>query len=93
MKQDAEIKLKVEKLIFEHSQDVVIGITRIIPDFTGLLSYSDIYYNQFGKGKNSAIKHNNTSLQRKLKLMVPIYFIRKEVTKGSLNSQKPVLKY
>ena len=85
MKQEAEIKFKVEKMIIEHSQDVIIGITRIVPDFSGLLAYGDIYYNQFGKGKNSAIKHNNTSLQRKLKLMVPIYFIKKEITKLSFD--------
>jgi hypothetical protein len=64
---------------------VVIGITRIIPDFTGLLRFSDIYHNTFGKGKNSAIKHNNTSLQRKLKLMIPMYYIKKMIMKGTFN--------
>jgi len=65
----------------EHSSDVIIGITTLVPEYKSLALYDDLYENPFfdGDAEGKSKRFNNTSLYRKIKLMVPLYYIRRRV--------------
>ena len=84
IKQNIEVKMKFENFIVEHSSDVVIAVTRLVPDYGCMLRYKDLFHNPFSGGKKS-----NTSLHRKIKLMTPLYYVKQKLLKKSLvNSHK-----
>ena len=39
IKQNMDIKMRLENFIIEHSSDVIIAVTRLIPDYTIAYNY------------------------------------------------------
>ena len=63
--------MRLENFVVEHSTDIVIAVTRLVPDYGCLLRFKDLYHNPFGGGK--ALK---TSLHRKIKLLTPLFYVK-----------------
>lgn len=80
-----QAKVSVNTLIVEHCSDVILNLTRLVPDYGNLARYDDLFTNPF------RLK-NTCSLYRKIKLWVPLFYVKEKLIllKSDLNT---VIKY
>jgi hypothetical protein len=81
IKQNMDVQMRQEDFIVEHSSDVIIAVTRLIPDYNSVLTYKDLFSNVYSKSKLQ-----NTSLHRKIKLMTPLFYIKTQMLSKSKNA-------
>lgn len=46
-----EMQVRVENFIIEHSSDVIIAVTRLIPDYNSAFNYKDLFSNLYQNRK------------------------------------------
>ena len=62
---NAFVEIKVDNLIIEQCSDVLISLTRLVPDFKTIMRYEDLY-----------VKPDHLDLQKKIRFQAPLYYLR-----------------
>lgn len=67
---NAFVEIKVDNLIVEQCSDVLISLTRLVPDFKTIMRYEDLF-----------AKPDNLDLQKKVRFQAPLYYLRNQLIK------------
>lgn len=68
---NAAVEIKVDNLTIEQCSDVIVSLTRLVPDFKTLMRYEDLHS-----------KPDDFDLQKRVRLQAPLYYLRNQIVKS-----------
>ena len=68
---NAAVEIKVDNLTVEQCSDVIVSLTRLVPDFKTLMRYDDLHS-----------KPDGFDLQKRVRMQAPLYYLRNQIVKS-----------
>ena len=81
-RKNCSVAIKVDDLTVEQCSDVLVSLTKLIPDFKTPLRFDDL-----------KIKPGKLDLEKKIRHYAPLYYLRSQIVKSGPYTEKAVKNY